>query len=75
VVHRNPPLTETGRLRLARCIVEHAWPVARAAERSQVGGQLAQPARKPATWWEAWAGPLLQAGLTRDARPVAAGYT
>ena len=34
--HRNAPLTETGRLRLARCIVEDAWPVRRAAERFQV---------------------------------------
>ena len=34
--HRNAPLTETGRLRLARCIVEDGWPVRRAAERFQV---------------------------------------
>jgi transposase-like protein len=36
VPHRNAPLTELGRLRLARCIVEQGWPVARAAERFQV---------------------------------------
>jgi transposase InsO family protein len=36
VPHRNAPLTETGRLRLARCIVEDGWPVRRAAERFQV---------------------------------------
>jgi transposase InsO family protein len=36
VVHRNAPLTETGRLRLARCVVDDGWPVARAAERFQV---------------------------------------
>jgi transposase-like protein len=36
VVHRNPPLTETGRLRLARCVVDDGWPVRRAAERFQV---------------------------------------
>ncbi|WP_246094862.1 leucine zipper domain-containing protein, partial [Streptomyces roseicoloratus] len=25
--HRNAPLTETGRLRLARCVVEDNWPL------------------------------------------------
>jgi transposase InsO family protein len=44
VSHRNAPLTETGRLRLARCIVEQGWPVARAAERFQVS-------RPTATRW------------------------
>ncbi|GAA3914559.1 hypothetical protein GCM10023084_77750 [Streptomyces lacrimifluminis] len=34
--HRNAPLTETGRLRLARCVVEDRWPLRRAAERFQV---------------------------------------
>jgi transposase InsO family protein len=34
--HRNAPLTETGRLRLARCVVEEGWPVRRAAERFHV---------------------------------------
>jgi transposase InsO family protein len=34
--HRNAPLTETGRLRLARCVVEDGWPARRAAERFQV---------------------------------------
>jgi leucine-zipper of insertion element IS481 len=34
VVHRNAPLTETGRLRLARCVVEDRWPIRRAANRS-----------------------------------------
>lgn len=34
--HRNAPLTETGRLRLARCVVEDGWSVRRAAERFQV---------------------------------------
>jgi transposase InsO family protein len=34
--HRNAPLTSTGRLRLARCVVEDGWPVRRAAERFQV---------------------------------------
>jgi transposase len=30
------PLTETGRLRLARCVVDDHWPLRRAAERLQV---------------------------------------
>lgn len=34
--HRNAPLTPTGRLRLARCVVEDRWPVRRAAERFHV---------------------------------------
>lgn len=36
VSHRNAPLTETGRLRLARCVVVDGWPLRRAAERFQV---------------------------------------
>jgi transposase InsO family protein len=36
VVHRNAPLSETGRLRLACCVVEDGWPLRRAAERFQV---------------------------------------
>jgi transposase len=36
VSHRNAPLSETGRLRLARCIVEEGWSLRRAAERFQV---------------------------------------
>lgn len=31
--HANAPLTQTGRLRLARCVVDDGWPLARAAER------------------------------------------
>ena len=34
--HRNAPLTELGRLRLARCVVDDGWPLRRAAERHQV---------------------------------------
>jgi transposase InsO family protein len=34
--HRNAPLSETGRLRLARCVIEEGWPIRRAAERFQV---------------------------------------
>jgi len=36
VVHRNAPLSETGRLRLARCVVDDGWSRRRAAERFQV---------------------------------------
>jgi transposase InsO family protein len=36
VTHANAPLTPTGRLRLARCIVDDGWPLRRAAERFQV---------------------------------------
>ena len=42
VPHRNAPLTETGRLRLARCVVEDGWPLRRAAERFQVAPTTAQ---------------------------------
>jgi transposase len=35
-VRRNGPLTPTGRLRLARCVVEDGRPLRRAAERFQV---------------------------------------
>lgn len=34
--HRNAPLSELGRLRLARCVVDEGWPLRRAAERFQV---------------------------------------
>lgn len=36
MAHHNAPLSELGRLRLARAILEQGWPVARAAERFQV---------------------------------------
>jgi transposase InsO family protein len=41
VSHRNAPLSETGRLRLARCVVEEGWPLRRAAERFQVSHSTA----------------------------------
>jgi transposase InsO family protein len=41
VSHRNAPLSETGRLRLARCVVEEHWPLRRAAERFQVSATTA----------------------------------
>jgi transposase InsO family protein len=65
VVHRNAPLSETGRLRLARCVVEDGWPVRRAAERFQVSHTTA--AR--------WAARYRQAGpagmADRSSRPHA----
>jgi transposase InsO family protein len=36
MVHRNAPLSETGRLRLARCVVDEGWSLRRVAERFQV---------------------------------------
>ncbi|WP_168707070.1 helix-turn-helix domain-containing protein, partial [Gordonia paraffinivorans] len=34
--HRNSPLSPTGRLRLARCVVDDRWPLRRAADRFNV---------------------------------------
>ena len=63
MVHRNAPLTETGRLRLARCIVDQGWPIARAAERFQV-------ARTTATKWSQRYRELGPAGMgDRSSRP------
>ena len=61
--HRNAPLSELGRLRLARCVVDDGWPVRRAAERFQVSPTTA--AR--------WAGRYRQLGavgmVDRSSRP------
>jgi hypothetical protein len=63
VPHRNAPLTETGRLRLARCVVELGWPIATAAQRFQVS-------RPTAT---RWARRYAESGITgmrdRSSRP------
>ncbi|MBF6209240.1 IS481 family transposase [Streptomyces gardneri] len=40
--HRNAPLSELGRLRLARCVVDDGWPLRRAAERFQVSATTAK---------------------------------
>ncbi len=40
--HANAPLTERGRLRLARCVVDDGWPLRRAAERFQVSVNTAK---------------------------------
>ena len=42
MVHRNAPLTELGRLRLAKCVVEDGWALRRAAERFQVSPPTAK---------------------------------
>ena len=63
MVHRNAPLSETGRLRLARCVVEDGWPLRRAAERFQVSVTTASR----------WAGRYREAGQAgmadRSSRP------
>ena len=61
--HRNAPLTELGRLRLAQCIVDDGWPIARAAERFQVS-------RPTATRWAQRYRELGPAGMAdRSSRP------
>jgi transposase InsO family protein len=63
VSHRNSPLSELGRLRLARCVVEDGWPLRRAAERFQV-------AVTTAARWAARYRELGAAGMTdRSSRP------
>ncbi|NKY89931.1 IS481 family transposase, partial [Nocardia veterana] len=61
--HRNAPLSELGRLRLARCVVDDGWPLRRAAERFQVS---------PTTAWR-WAQRYRDQGATgmadRSSRP------
>jgi transposase InsO family protein len=61
--HANAPLTPTGRLRLARCVVDEGWPLRRAAERFQVSVPTAQR----------WAGRYRQLGeagmVDRPCRP------
>jgi transposase InsO family protein len=63
VVHRNAPLTPTGRLRLARCVVDDGWGERRAAERFQVS----------VTTTRRWVGRYLEHGeagmLDRSSRP------
>ncbi|WP_141575150.1 IS481 family transposase [Actinomadura sp. WMMA1423] len=61
--HRNAPLTETGRLRLARCVVDGRWPLRRAAERFQVSVGTARR-------WAARYRELGEAGMAdRSSRP------
>ena len=65
MAHRNAPLTETGRLRLARCVVEDGWPLRRAAERFQVSPTTAQR----------WAERYRELRRGRDGRPLVAART
>jgi transposase InsO family protein len=68
VPHRNAPLSETGRLRLARCVVDDRWPLRRAAERFQVSPTTA--AR-----WAARYRQLGAAGMAdRSSRPRTSPY-
>jgi transposase InsO family protein len=64
MTHPNAPLSETGRLRLARCVVDDGWPLRRAAERFQVA---------PATAWR-WADRYRREGAAgmrdRSSRPA-----
>ena len=63
MAHRNAPLTETGRLRLARCVVDEGWSLRRAAERFQVSPTTAQR-------WAARYRELGEAGMSdRSSRP------
>jgi transposase len=65
VPRRNAPLAETGRLRLARCVVEDGWPLRRAAERFQVS-------HATAARWAARYRQLGAAGMAdRSSRPHA----
>jgi transposase InsO family protein len=63
MVHRNAPLSETGRLRLAQCVVDQGWTLQRAAERFQVSTTTASR----------WAGRYRAQGLAgmadRSSRP------
>ncbi len=61
--HANALLTPTGRLRLARCVVEDGWPLRRAAERFGVSVTCAQR-------WATRYRQLGEAGMTdRPSRP------
>jgi transposase InsO family protein len=61
--HRNAPLSETGRLRLARCVVEDGWPLRRAAERFQVSPTTAK------RWAERYRADGATAMTDRSSRP------
>ena len=63
--HANAALTPRARLRLARLIVDHGWPSARAAERYDVSWKTANK----------WADRYRDRGASRDGRPVLARRT
>ncbi|MCK2238971.1 MULTISPECIES: IS481 family transposase [unclassified Crossiella] len=64
MTHANAPLSELGRLRLARCVIDDGWPLRRAAERFQVSVSTAQR----------WAGRYRELGVAgmadRSSRPL-----
>ena len=60
--HANAALTPRARLKLARLIVDHGWPPARAAERYDVSWKTAKK----------WADRYRDEGVGRDGRPILA---
>lgn len=72
MVHRNAPLSETGRLRLARCIVDDHWPLRRAAERFQVSVTTAARGQTGIAKQRAWpTGARGRIAVPAALRPVA----
>lgn len=65
MVHANAPLSELGRLRLARSVVEDGWSVARAAERFQVSRTTA------ARWVDRYRHQGVEGMRDRSSRPNA----
>ena len=63
MTHANAPLSETGRLRLARCVVDQHWTLARAAERFNVSVTTAQ------RWAERYRAQGAAGMLDRSSRP------
>ncbi|MEV6658866.1 IS481 family transposase [Nocardia fluminea] len=63
MTHRNAPLTELGRLRLARCVIDDGWPLRRAAERFQVSPTTA------ARWANRYRQHGVEAMTDRSSRP------
>ncbi|GAA1085745.1 hypothetical protein GCM10009629_30390 [Pseudonocardia alni] len=63
MVHVNAPLSPTGRLRLARCVVDQGWPLRRAAERFQVAVSTA------ARWLQRYRVGGVAAMADRSSRP------
>ena len=61
--HRNAPLSETGRLRLARCVVEDGWPLRRAADRFQVSPNTAK------RWADRYRAEGITGMIDRSSRP------
>ena len=62
MVHRNAPLSETGWLRLARCVVEADWTL-----QPEVDAPSSWDIR--VTWWEAHSAAMSSSRLTFDAAP------